>query len=62
MNAPTKKRPGATGRDDYGGAYKLLCFIQRPFFAVGWLIDQECARIETVGTPESRRASHAPRC
>ena len=38
---------GATGREDYGAAYRFLRRVQRPFFAVGWWIKQHCARIET---------------
>jgi hypothetical protein len=50
---PTKEKPGATlagatGRQDYGAAYKFLRRIQRPFYAAGWLIEQQCARIETA--------------
>ena len=52
MNGPRKKKPGATlagatGQENYGTAYNFLRLIQRPFFAVGWRIEQECARIET---------------
>jgi hypothetical protein len=52
MNAVEKKKPGATlaaatGRENYGARYNFLRCVQRPFFAVGWQIEQECARIET---------------
>ena len=51
MKPPRKKKPDATNagqaKTDYGGAYKFLRFVQRPFFAVGWRIEQACARIET---------------
>jgi len=36
------------GQTDYGAVYRSLRWIQRPFFAVGWRIEQECARIETA--------------
>ena len=50
---PPGKKPGATlvgatGREGYGTAYKLLRRLQRPFFAIGWHIEQRCARIETA--------------
>jgi hypothetical protein len=53
VSPPPKKMPGATlvaatGREDYGAAYKFLRCIQRPFFAAGWLIERQCARIETA--------------
>jgi hypothetical protein len=52
MKSPPKEKPAATlatatGRDDYGAAYKFLRCVQRPFFAVGWRIEKQCARIET---------------
>jgi hypothetical protein len=34
-------------RRKYGALYEFLRCIQRPFFAIGWRIEQECARIET---------------
>jgi hypothetical protein len=50
MNASSEKKPGATNtrlsQTDYGATYQLLRSLQRPFFAVGWRIEQECARIE----------------
>ena len=51
--SPPKEKPGATlagatGREDYGAAYKFLRCIQRPFFAAAWLIEQQCVRIETA--------------
>jgi hypothetical protein len=59
MRVPTKKRPGATlagatGREDYGAAYRLLRFVQRlpdglckAGVAVSLWIEQRCSRIET---------------
>ena len=52
MNAPPKEKPGATlagatGRHGYGAAYKFLRCVQRPFFAIGWRIEQACAHIDT---------------
>jgi hypothetical protein len=52
MNSRAKKKPGATfpgatGQQNYGTRYNFLRSVQRPFFAVGWRIEQECARIET---------------
>ncbi len=52
MDVAVKEKPGATlagatGQENYGGRYNFLRRIQRPFFAVGWRIEQECARIET---------------
>ena len=52
MKSPTKKKPGATlagatGQDDYSRRYNFLRSVQKPFFAIGWCIERECARIET---------------
>jgi hypothetical protein len=38
----------ASKQKDYGAVYRSLRCIQRPFFAVEWRIEQECARIETA--------------
>jgi hypothetical protein len=51
MSGPTKEKPGATlagatGPENYGAQYNFLRLIQHPFFAVGWWIEQRCARIE----------------
>ena len=51
MNSPPKKSPGAgelTGRRDYGTLWRFLRCVQRPFYVVGWWIEQECAEIETA--------------
>jgi len=54
MKAPRSKkthRPTAgtaNEQRDYGAVYRSLRCIQWPFFAVGWRIEQECARIETA--------------
>jgi hypothetical protein len=52
VSGPVKEKPGATlagatGQDDYGRRYSFLRSVQKPFFAIGWRIGQECAPIET---------------
>jgi hypothetical protein len=52
MNVAVKEKPGATlagatGQEQYGARYSFLRSVQRPFFAIGWRIEQACGRIET---------------
>jgi hypothetical protein len=51
MNWPLKKKPGATlagatGQEKYGVGYSFLRSVQKPFFAIGWRIEQAKARIQ----------------
>jgi len=52
MNVAVKEKPGATlagatGQEQYGTRYNFLRSVQRPFFVIGWRIEQACGRIET---------------
>jgi hypothetical protein len=37
----------ATGEQNYGAIYRMLRRVQRPFSALCFWIEQQCARIET---------------
>jgi hypothetical protein len=50
MKRVTEEPDATLGRairqEEYGARYNFLRSVQKPFFAIGWRIEQECARIE----------------